>query len=198
VTKIAALVLTERFTVQSVAMSVPEAVAALVADEVDLDKARAGLVPFQLGPYRDLGLEQKPGLGVAVATQAGEGLYALKAAIDSRRAHLHEQLSLGVGELELTDTPGNGMRTASIGASRLPAGTCATRQHNPRAETTQAEQTGVRGAGRAPGGSRRHREVPVPAGELEQPVEDRTLLRPRRPPIGRRHLGRDLASPAHR
>ena len=43
----------------------PEGVAALVADEVDLDEARDVLVPLRPGADRDLGLEQRAGLGVA-------------------------------------------------------------------------------------------------------------------------------------
>ena len=116
-----------------------EAVPALVADEVDLGKARTSVIPLRPGADRDLGLEQRPRLGVAVTTEGGEDLGTFKAAVDGRRAHLYEQLRLGVAELELTISPQQRPRTTSIGARRLPAGARATRQHSSRAETTSAE-----------------------------------------------------------
>ena len=129
VTRIAALFFTERFTVQPVATSVivereaelPEAVAALVADEVDLDKAGAGIVPLRPGPYRDLGLEEGPGLGVA-ATPGDE--QAGPARRRSMVAGAHRMSS--VASVSLRSSPPSRRsprtRTTSIGARRLPAG----------------------------------------------------------------------------
>ncbi|WP_200837455.1 hypothetical protein [Ruania rhizosphaerae] len=46
-----------------------QGVAALVADQIDLDEPRHGVVPLRPGADRDLVLEQRPGLGVRVTSQ---------------------------------------------------------------------------------------------------------------------------------
>jgi hypothetical protein len=42
----------------------PEAVASLVADQIDLHESRDGVVPLGPGPDRDLGFQERAGLGV--------------------------------------------------------------------------------------------------------------------------------------
>ncbi len=83
----------------------PEGVPALVADEVDLDEARAGLVPLRPGADRDLGLEQRAGLGVAATHGTARGPWRRR----SRRSIVAgliciSSCRLGVAEIELAVT----------------------------------------------------------------------------------------------
>ena len=50
-----------------------------MTDEVDLDEPGAVPVPFGPGADRDLGLQQRPGLGVRAAREPGDCLRVLKA-----------------------------------------------------------------------------------------------------------------------
>ena len=78
-----------------------EAVAALVADQVDLHKARDRVVPLGPGADRDLGFQQGPRLGVGPSARDQFRPLAREFAVDRRGAHAHQQAGLLVGELKL-------------------------------------------------------------------------------------------------
>jgi hypothetical protein len=72
-----------------------------VGDEIALDKPGAGVVPVGERPDRDLALEHAPGLGRAPGSEGQAETVAGQPAIDRRRRHPDQEISLLGGELEL-------------------------------------------------------------------------------------------------
>ena len=91
-------------------------VAPLVADEVDLDEPGFVLVPLGPGADRDLGLEQRAGLGVRTPSYAKFGPLRPEMAIDARRAHGHKQRRLVVVQHDLAVTAAGRRRPGFAGA----------------------------------------------------------------------------------
>jgi hypothetical protein len=72
-----------------------------VADQVDLHKPRDGVVPLGPGPDRDLGFQQRAGLGVGSPARDQLRPFTGEFAVDGRRAYPHQQSSLLVGDRKL-------------------------------------------------------------------------------------------------
>ena len=69
----------------------PGRVAAVVADQVDLDEPGSGVVPVGPGPHRDLTFEQRSRLGGATPLEPIFRPFTGQAAIDGGRRHRHQQ-----------------------------------------------------------------------------------------------------------
>jgi hypothetical protein len=79
-------------------------IAALVADQVDLDEAGAALVPLGEGAHRDLALQQAARLGVRHACEAQAPAPRSQQTVDGRRRHGEQLRPHLIRELELAVT----------------------------------------------------------------------------------------------
>ena len=73
-------------------------VAALVADQVDLEEAGPGVIPLGEGAHRDLAPQERARLGQAAALEAQPAAFAGEQAVERRRRGRCEQLALFGGE----------------------------------------------------------------------------------------------------
>src|SRR5450759_5548161 len=80
------------------------AIAALVADQVDLDEAGLSLVPLGEGAHRDLALQQATRLGMAQALEAQAPAFGGQQAVDGRRRHGEQLRARLIRELQLAVT----------------------------------------------------------------------------------------------
>ena len=179
-------------------------VAPFVADQVDFDEPGRVLVPLGPGAYRDLGLEQRPGLGVGASpghelARSGARCRSMDAALmDTSRAASSSLRAISPSRRK------RGTTVASMGARRLPAGARVSIQHVARPAITCGANFEARAArGRhdleGPGVAEgRSGVVAVPPRELDQLVEDPRLLGPGGPFVGRRLLLGDGLALAHR
>ncbi len=76
----------------------PERVPALMSDEVDLEKARCLLVPLRPGANRDLGLEQRAGLGMGAAVGREQSPGGREATVDRGGRHRDEAAGLNIAQ----------------------------------------------------------------------------------------------------
>lgn len=60
-----------------------------MGDKIDLYETRLGVVPFSLGPHRNLRFQQRPWLGVGAAVREHRGPGALEHTIDRGVTHPH-------------------------------------------------------------------------------------------------------------
>ena len=162
------------------------------------------LVPLRPGADRDLGLEQRPGLGVRTSLGHQEPAPGGQAPIDGGRAHLAQQLRLGVVHHQLALLAQGHDEDLEHGGQAL-AGRVAA--HPPAHRQGLHQGVGIPGRPWAGGPGRPDPArlsqrlagvVSVPAGELAQLVQGPGLLRPRPPAIGGRQLLGHCVALSHR
>jgi hypothetical protein len=155
-----------------------EAVASLVADQVDLHKPRNGIVPLGPGPDRDLGFEQGAGLGMGPPPRDQFCPFTGQFAVDGRRAHPHQQTGLVIADRKLP-IPAQQRHQNRQHRGQEPAGRCP--QHRPAPDQCRQQ---VRSVDRRPAGpgsddlqdqgvpQGRPGIVAVPTGQFDQLVQD--------------------------
>lgn len=82
---------------------IADCVAALVADQVDLDEPWFRIVPLRPGADRDLRLEQRPRFGVAATSQLVFLPFRSQAPVDGGCGHPHQQRGGLVVDVQLPE-----------------------------------------------------------------------------------------------
>jgi len=170
---------------------IPNGVATLVPDQVDLDEPGHRVVPLRPRPDRDRVLEQRAGLvwdrpRSVIAARSGP----------SRRSIVAGDIALNAAAMSSSMSSSPNRRRAATssaitGASRLPVGAPSTAQQNRSTITTSSPYSGCRGRrGRMILGVNALAEglagvAAVPAGRRAQLVENLALGGLVRPPVPR-------------
>ena len=81
------------------------AVAAFIADQIDLHKPGTGVVSLSPGAHRDRVLQQRAGLGMRPPTWIQFGLARLEPAVDRGRRDLQQPTRRRIIDIELTEPP---------------------------------------------------------------------------------------------
>ena len=120
-------------------------VAALVADQVDLNEPRHRVVPVRPGPDRDLAFQQRPRLGVAAALELARAPFRRQAAVDGGADMPTSSVAVCSSMSSSPYRRSTDTSSPSCGASRLAAGIPSTAQQNYSAATTFGPYFGGRG-----------------------------------------------------
>jgi hypothetical protein len=176
----------------------------VVADQVDLNEPGPLIVPVGPGADRDLGLQQRPGFGVGSAPHREPGPFHREPAVDGGGAHADQQVGLGVGDLQLLIPAQHRHQDRQYRRQPLPR---RGPQHRP-AQHERGDHVGAvdRPARRAGFDHPRPQSPPqraagvvaVPAGQLDQLIENPALRGPIRASIRPRLDHRHRSPLTHR
>jgi hypothetical protein len=155
-----------------------------MSHQVDLNESGHRVVPVRPGPYRDLGFQQRSGLGMGPSPQHQFCPLGSQFPVDRRRAHPHQQYRLRVRQVQFPVPAQQGHEHRQHGrqslAGRGPQHHPADHQRHDHPWTIHwwPRRTGPHWAQFQSLPQSTPRIVPVPARQLHKIIKDPHLLRP--------------------